>query len=163
MQVGTYPTRNFATLGPLLLRPPFTGASVQCFLPKDSHLPLTFQHRAGVRPYTSSLDFAEPCVFDKQSPGPLHCGPDLTSGRPFSRSYGSILPSSLAMNLSSALEYSSQPPVSVYGTGRTSRFSWKSIRWIITLAVASVYYRGVTTRFNVQFRLHAPTSRLRRF
>ena len=31
MQVGTYPTRNFATLGPLSLRPPFTGASVRCF------------------------------------------------------------------------------------------------------------------------------------
>ena len=34
---------------------------------------LTFQHRAGVRPYTSSFEFAEPCVFDKQSPGPLRC------------------------------------------------------------------------------------------
>ena len=31
MQVGTYPTRNFATLGPLLLRPPFTGASIRSF------------------------------------------------------------------------------------------------------------------------------------
>ncbi len=31
VQVGTYPTRNFATLGPLSLRPPFTGASIQCF------------------------------------------------------------------------------------------------------------------------------------
>ncbi len=31
VQVGTYPTRNFATLGPLLLRPPFTGASVRSF------------------------------------------------------------------------------------------------------------------------------------
>ena len=30
-------------------------------------------HRAGVRPYTSSFEFAEPCVFDKQSPGPLRC------------------------------------------------------------------------------------------
>ncbi len=48
------------------------------------------------------------------------------------------------MNLSSALEYSSQPPVSVYGTGRTTRFSWKNIRWIITAAVALVYYPGVT-------------------
>src|SRR6185437_12329268 len=28
VRVGTYPTRNFATLGPLELRPPFTGASV---------------------------------------------------------------------------------------------------------------------------------------
>jgi len=27
MHVGTYPTRNFATLGPSELQPPFTGAS----------------------------------------------------------------------------------------------------------------------------------------
>ena len=35
--------------------------------------PLTFRHRAGVRPYASSFDFAKPCVFGKQSPGPLLC------------------------------------------------------------------------------------------
>ena len=35
---------------------------------------LTFQHRAGVSPYTSSFDLAETCVFDKQLPGPIHCG-----------------------------------------------------------------------------------------
>ena len=39
-----------------------------------SLLLLTFQHRAGVTPYTSSYDLAESCVFDKQSPGPIHCG-----------------------------------------------------------------------------------------
>jgi hypothetical protein len=39
-----------------------------------SHIPLTFQHRAGVSPYTSSYDLAETCVFDKQSPGPILCG-----------------------------------------------------------------------------------------
>ena len=38
-----------------------------------AHLLLTFQHRAGVRPYTSSCDFAEPCVFNKQSPPPGLC------------------------------------------------------------------------------------------
>ena len=38
-----------------------------------SHLLLTFRHRAGVRPYTSSYDFAEPCVFNKQSPPPGLC------------------------------------------------------------------------------------------
>ena len=38
-----------------------------------SHLLLTFQHRAGVSPYTSSFDFAETCVFDKQLPGPILC------------------------------------------------------------------------------------------
>ena len=36
---------------------------------------MTFQHRAGVSPYTSSFDFAETCVFGKQSLGPFHCGP----------------------------------------------------------------------------------------
>ena len=35
---------------------------------------LAFQHRAGVTPYTSSYDLAESCVFDKQLPGPIHCG-----------------------------------------------------------------------------------------
>ena len=35
---------------------------------------MTFQHRAGVSPYTSPFGFAETCVFDKQSPGPFHCG-----------------------------------------------------------------------------------------
>ena len=38
---------------------------------------LTFQHRAGVRPYTSSYDFAEPCVFSKQSPPPGLCPPPI--------------------------------------------------------------------------------------
>ena len=35
---------------------------------------MTFRHRAGVSPYTSSFDFAETCVFGKQSLGPFHCG-----------------------------------------------------------------------------------------
>jgi hypothetical protein len=35
---------------------------------------VTFRHRAGVSPYTSSCDFAETCVFGKQSLGPFHCG-----------------------------------------------------------------------------------------
>ena len=39
------------------------------------HFPLTFRHRAGVSPYTSPFGFAETCVFAKQSPGPIRCGP----------------------------------------------------------------------------------------
>ena len=39
-----------------------------------SHLLLTFRHRAGVSPYTSSFDLAETCVFGKQLLGPIHCG-----------------------------------------------------------------------------------------
>src|SRR6058998_622208 len=42
---------------------------------------LTFQHRAGVRPYTSSCDFAEPCVFDKQSLPPGLCHPPSVARR----------------------------------------------------------------------------------
>ena len=35
---------------------------------------LTFRHRAGVSPYTSSCDFAQTYVFSKQSPPPFLCG-----------------------------------------------------------------------------------------
>ncbi len=36
---------------------------------------LTFRHRAGVTPYTSTFVFAECCVFIKQSQPPFHCNP----------------------------------------------------------------------------------------
>ena len=36
---------------------------------------LIFQHRAGVRPYTSTCVFAESCVFVKQSQPPIFCNP----------------------------------------------------------------------------------------
>ena len=66
-------------------------------------LPLTFQHWAGVSPYTSAFAFAETCVFVKQSVGPVCCAccPRLPARGsygwqgPFSRSYGTNLPSSL--------------------------------------------------------------------
>ncbi len=49
--------------------------------------------------------------------------------RTFSRSYGTILPSSFTRVLSSALEFSSSPPVSVWSTVsyylKLRRFSWK--------------------------------------
>ena len=62
---------------------------------------LTFRHRAGVTPYTSTFVFAECCVFDKQSQRPGHCGLHCCR-RTFSRSYGTILPSSFTQVLSSA-------------------------------------------------------------
>jgi len=68
MQDGTYPSINFATLGPSGLRPPFTGTykqTISAFF--------VLQHRAGVRLYTSFFNFAESCVFSKQSPPPLYC------------------------------------------------------------------------------------------
>ena len=54
----------------------------------------------------------------------LHC-----QERTFSRSYGSILPSSFTRVLSSALVFSTRPPVSVWGTMtcnlKLRGFSWK--------------------------------------
>ena len=80
-----------------------------------SALPLTFQHWAGIGPYTSPYGFAETCVFVKQLQEPGFCG--LPCGRRFfSRSYETILPSSLKRVLSRALAYLANPPVSVYST-----------------------------------------------
>ena len=51
-----------------------TAAVYWGFSSKLSLFPLTFQHRAGVSPYTSSFDLAQTCVFDKQLLGPILCG-----------------------------------------------------------------------------------------
>ncbi len=63
---------------------------------------------------------AENCVFDKQSPEPLHCALSMhkieikcTWRDPLSRTYGVNLPSSLRTVFSSALGYSPHLPVSV--------------------------------------------------
>ncbi|CDZ23242.1 hypothetical protein CCDG5_2062 [[Clostridium] cellulosi] len=71
-----------------------TAAVYRGFGSKLSLLPLTFRHRAGVSPYTSSFDLAETCVFAKQSPGPILCGSGFPE-HPFSLGYGVNLPSSL--------------------------------------------------------------------
>ena len=93
-----------------------TAAVYRGFNSMLAHLLLTFRHRAGVSPYTSSFDLAETCVFDKQLPGPIHCG-SYRYEHPLSRSYGVNLPSSLTTLLPLALEFSSYLPVSVCGTG----------------------------------------------
>ena len=40
-------------------------------------IPLTFQHRAGVSPYTSTFVLAETCVFGKQLHGFVSCSPAI--------------------------------------------------------------------------------------
>ena len=45
------------------------------FISQLAPLHLTFQHWAGVSPYTSSFDLAQTCVFDKQLHGLVRCGP----------------------------------------------------------------------------------------
>ena len=50
-----------------------TAAVYWGFMLQLAPLYLTFQHRAGVSPYTSSFDLAQTCVFDKQSHGLFCC------------------------------------------------------------------------------------------
>ena len=103
-----------------------TAAVYRGFSSKLAPLPLTFRHWAGLSPYVSALGaFAGTGVFGKQSPGPARCGPlglrprrpSPYTRRPFSRSYGANLPSSLAGVLPSTWVCSTSPPVSVCGTG----------------------------------------------
>jgi len=56
MHVGTYPTRYFATLGPLRLQPPFIETYNISQLTNKYFI---LQHWAGVKLYTSSYKFAE--------------------------------------------------------------------------------------------------------
>ena len=93
---------------------------------------LTFSHRSGVTPYTSSCELAGSCVFGKQSPGILSLRPlELTKGRPYSEGTAAFLPSSLEYSHSFALLYSSCTPVSVCGTVvlliKFRSFSWKPL------------------------------------
>ena len=97
---------------------------------------MTFRHRAGVSPYTSSYDLAETCGFVNQSSEPVYCDlPTLqmkifhVKRHPFFRSYGVNLPSSLTRILPFALVYSTRLPVSVCGTiiqqSMLRGFSWQ--------------------------------------
>ena len=51
-----------------------TAAVHRGFSSHREALPLTFRHRAGVSPYTSTFVLAETCVFGKQLHGFLSCG-----------------------------------------------------------------------------------------
>src|SRR3546814_6354596 len=64
-----------------------TAAVYRGFNSQLAPLLLTFRHRAGVRPYTSPCGFAEPCVFNKQSPPPGLCSPRLVA-----QAWGPLLP-----------------------------------------------------------------------
>ncbi len=73
-----------------------TAAVYWGFNSKLAPLLLTFQHRQASDPIRRLIDFAEPCVFDKQSL-PLVCATSLylrTKRSRFFRSYACNLPSS---------------------------------------------------------------------
>ena len=74
------PDKEFRYLSTVIV----TAAVYRGFNSGLAPLLLTFQHWAGVSPYTSAFALAETCVFAKQSPGPFHCGLDqpLTQSEP---------------------------------------------------------------------------------
>jgi hypothetical protein len=74
-----------------------TAAVHRGFSSKRKPLPLTFRHRAGVSPYTSTFVLAQTYVFGKQLRGLFSCGPVTLSTR-----YGSWTQLSLVtyLNLS---------------------------------------------------------------
>ena len=53
---------------------------------------LTFRHRAGVTPYTSTFVFAECCVFNKQSQPPILCGLIMLRARALHTTEAYLLP-----------------------------------------------------------------------
>ena len=65
------PDKEFRYLRTLIVR----AAVHRGFSLVREHRSLTFRHRAGVSPYTSSFELARTCVFDKQSHGLFRCGP----------------------------------------------------------------------------------------
>ena len=116
-----------------------------------AHLLLTFQHRAGVSPYTSSFDLAETCVFDKQLLGPILCDSYLYES-PLSLSYGVILPSSLTRVFSRVLVFSTYLPVSVCGTG-TYIISPRSFSWKLDIIVFYASVLSLNSRICLQISL----------
>ena len=88
---------------------------------------MTFQHRAGVRPYTSPCGFAESCVFGKQSLGPFRCDPLPLRPRGTSQAGALLLPK-LRSQYAEFLNHGSPdrlgmlyPPTCVgFGTGTAS-------------------------------------------
>src|SRR4051812_3854667 len=107
-----------------------TAAVYRGFSSELAPLPLTFRHRAGVRPYTSSCQTSQSPVFLVNSRHPLVCAPRpglRKDGALFSRSYEGNLPSSFNTILSSAWVCSTCPPVSVWGTVyHGGAVSWKA-------------------------------------
>ena len=67
------PDKEFRYLRTLIVR----AAIDRGFSLRREPRSLTFRHRAGVSPYTSTYVLAQTCVFDKQSLGLFRCGQPL--------------------------------------------------------------------------------------
>ena len=84
----------------------------------------------------------------------------LLSERPLFRSYRTILPSSLTANHSSALVYSTQPPVSVCGTGNHAICLADFLGSSVTLSISPRASTQCTVRFSSRGGFAYPNQRL---
>src|ERR1700722_6318436 len=76
MAEGNWKGGFYSTKAAFHLRTVIVTAAVHWgFSSVRKHIPLTFQHRAGVSPYTSTFVLAQTYVFGKQLHGFLSCGP----------------------------------------------------------------------------------------
>jgi len=116
MHVGTYPTRNFATLGPLWLQPPFAGTYIQNLLINllINFSFLSYSTGQVSDPILSNYTLQSP-VFLLNSRHPLFRDTliFIILKHSFSRSYRVNLPSSFNIVISYTLVYSTYSPVSV--------------------------------------------------
>ena len=104
-----------------------TAAVHRGFNSRREPLLLTFRHWAGVSPYTSAFALAETCDFDKQSPGPAHCGPRTLTGRTCSRP-GAILLPKLRIQFAEFLNEGSPDRLTVLTVTYQCRFAVRA-RW----------------------------------
>jgi len=109
MQDGTYPPRNFATLGPLWLQPPFTLDSFQCL-----HISISLKSTGQASNPILHFSILQSSVFLLNSRFSYFYDTVIIKYRSsFFRSYRVNLQSSLTMVISIALVFSTYLPVVV--------------------------------------------------
>ena len=106
VRARTYLARNFATLGPLWLRPPFIGAYIQC-----SSIIYSPSNTGQVSDPIRNLAILQSLVFLVNSRYPLLCATYFTR-HSFSQSYRVNLPSSFSFVISYTLVFSTSSLVS---------------------------------------------------
>ena len=112
MQDGTYPPRNFATLGPSELQPPFTWISTLC-------LHILFSLTGTGQASDPILHFSilqSPVFLINSRFSHFYDAMKINSGPSFFQSYRVNLQSSFNIVISIALVYSTNLPVSVFST-----------------------------------------------
>ena len=126
MQDGTYPPRNFATLGPSELQPPFIWISISCL-----HIPFSLTDTGQASDPILHFSILQSPVFLINSRfSHFYDAMNTISGPSFFQSYRVNLQSSFNIVISIALVYTTNLPVSVSSTVQNKFFSNQIFNWI---------------------------------